>query len=155
MDGRVEGKLLGLELPDGEDSVSNIQLSKPAAQKIRVLLVDDHVMVRQGLRAVLDAYADIELVGEAANGEEAVRRAEQRRPEVVVMDINMPGMNGIEATAQITQRYPETRVIGISVNAAGENQDAMRRAGAAQLMTKEAAVEELHDAILEAVKKRG
>lgn len=145
---------MGPESPDGEDPASNIQLSKPAAQKIRVPLVDDHVMVRQGLRAVLDVYADIELVGEAANGEEAVRRVEQRRPEVVVMDINMPGMNGIEATAKITQHYPETSVIGIWVNAAGENQDAMRWVGAVQLMTKEAAVEELHDAILEAVKKR-
>jgi CheY-like chemotaxis protein len=68
---------------------------------IRVLLVDDHAIVRQGLRSVLDSYANIKLVGEAANGEEAVALTEKLRPAVVVMDINMPKMNGVEVTAQI------------------------------------------------------
>jgi DNA-binding NarL/FixJ family response regulator len=116
-------------------------------------LVDDHLMVRQGLRAVLEAYADIELVGEAANGEEALRLADQQRPSVVVMDINMPKMNGIEATEKIKKRSPETVVIGLSVNAEGANQEAMKRAGAVLLMTKEAAVEELYVAIVGAVKQ--
>ena len=118
-----------------------------------MLLVDDHVMVRQGLRAVLDAYADIELVGEAGNGEEAVQLAGKLRPAVIMMDINMPKMNGIEATAQIKSRYPEIIVIGLSVNAAQEDQEAMKRAGAVRFMTKEAAVEQLYDAIEEAVRK--
>src|SRR5690348_6629554 len=121
--------------------------------KIRVLLVDDHIMVRQGLRAVLDAYADVELIGEAGNGEEAVQLMDQLRPQVVVMDINMPKMDGIEATGQIKSRYPETIVIGISVNAAKEKEEAMKQAGAVQLMTKEAAVEQLYGAIVEAVKR--
>jgi DNA-binding NarL/FixJ family response regulator len=69
-----------------------------------------------------------------------------------VIDINMPKMNGIEATEQITKRYPETVVIGVSVNVAGENQEAMRRAGAARLITKEAAVEELYAAIQDAIR---
>lgn len=153
-EGSTEKKVLGPEIPGGEAPASSIQSSKPTAQKIRVLLVDDHVMVRQGLRTLLDTYPDIKLVGEAANGEEAVRRVEQRRPEVVVMDINMPGINGIEATKLIKLRYPDTKIIGISVNAARENQEAMMRAGAVQLMTKEAAIEELHEAILQAVKTR-
>ncbi len=123
-------------------------------QKVNVLLVDDHAMVRQGLRAVLDAYTNIELVGEAANGEEAVRMVDQQHPTVVVMDINMPKMNGIDATAQIKLRHPETIVIGLSVNAAKENEEAMKRAGAIQLMTKEAAVEQLYDVIQAAVEKR-
>ena len=124
---------------------------KHSPSPIRVLLVDDHIMVRQGLRAVLDVYADVELVGEAGDGEEAVRLVDQLRPAVVVMDINMPKMDGIEATARIKRGYPETIVIGLSVNAGGENQEAMRRAGAIQLMTKESAVEQLYDAIQEAV----
>jgi PleD family two-component response regulator len=89
--------------------------------KIRVLLVDDHIMVRQGLRSVLDAYGDIQVVGEARDGAEAVKLTETLRPRAVVMDINMPKMNGIEATERIKLHYPETIVIGISVNAAKEN----------------------------------
>ncbi|UVT17485.1 MAG: PAS domain S-box protein [Nitrospira sp.] len=121
--------------------------------RIRVLLVDDHVMVRQGLRAVLDAYADVELIGEAGNGEEALRLVDQLQPAVVVMDINMPKMNGVEATRLIKSRYPEVAVIGLSVNADNGNHEAMTQAGASLLMTKEAAVGQLHDVIQEAVKK--
>ena len=120
--------------------------------KIRVLLVDDHIMVRQGLKAVLDAYADVELTGEAGNGEEAVRLVEQLRPAVVVMDITIPTMDGVEATKQIKRRYPETIVIGLSVNATKENEEAMKRAGAVGLMTKEAAVEQLYGVIQAAVR---
>jgi DNA-binding NarL/FixJ family response regulator len=69
----------------------------------------------------------------------------------VVMDINMPKMNGIEATAQIKTKWPETTIIGISVNIGADNSDAMQRAGAATLLTKEAAVEQLHDTIVQAV----
>jgi DNA-binding NarL/FixJ family response regulator len=114
--------------------------------------VDDHIMVRQGLRAVLDAYADVELTGEAGNGEEAVRLVEQLRPAVVVMDITIPTMDGVEATKQIKRRYPETIVIGLSVNATKENEEAMKRAGAVGLMTKEAAVEQLYGVIQAAVR---
>jgi len=122
--------------------------------KVSVLLVDDHVLVRQGLRAVLDAYANIELVGEAGNGEEAVRLVDQQCPTVVVMDINMPKMNGIDATERIKLRHPETIVIGLAVNAGKENEAAMKRAGAIQLMAKEAAVEQLYNVIQAAVEKR-
>ena len=119
---------------------------------IRVLIVDDHAMVRQGLRTVLDSYADLEVVGEACNGEEAVAMTGQFQPAIVVMDINMPKMNGIEATAHIKTQYPKTVVIGLSVNAGAENRDAMLKAGAALLLTKEAAVRELYDAILDSSK---
>jgi PAS domain S-box-containing protein len=141
----------------GTRDFSRSRLSTHASalrQRVSVLLVDDHAMVRQGLRAVLDAYTNIELVGEAANGEEAVRLVDQQHPMVVVMDINMPKMNGIEATGQIKLRHPETIVIGLSVNAAKESEEAMKRAGAIQLMTKEAAVEQLYDVIHAAVKER-
>ncbi|MDZ4856847.1 MAG: chemotaxis protein CheB [Nitrospirota bacterium] len=118
------------------------------SKRIRVLLVDDHAMVRQSLRTVLDAYPDLEVVGEAWNGQEAVASAERLQPPIVVMDINMPMMNGIDATAEITSRYPHIAVIGLSVQAGGENEEAMRKAGAAMLLTKEAAVDELYQAIL-------
>jgi CheY-like chemotaxis protein len=115
--------------------------------RIRVLLVDDHAMVRQGLRSLLESYADIEVVGEACDGYEAIALADKLNPNVVVMDINMPNMNGVEATAQIVSRRPDTVVIGLSVNAGGDNVQVMKKAGAALLITKEAAVEELYQAI--------
>ena len=114
---------------------------------IRLLLVDDHAMVRQGLRSVLESYSDIIVVGEASNGEEAVASAGLLQPAIVVMDINMPRMNGIEATAQIKARYPHIRVIGLSVQAGGANEAAMRNAGAEMLLTKETAVDQLYSAI--------
>ena len=114
---------------------------------IGVVLVDDHAMIREGLRAVLANFPDIVLMGEAADGEEAVMLVRQVQPSVVVMDINMPKLNGIQATARIKAQFPYIVVIGLSVNADSENQDAMKRAGAARLLTKEAAVNELYRAI--------
>jgi CheY-like chemotaxis protein len=134
----------------GEGAAS--QLRAASGGIIRVLLVDDHAMVRQGLRSVLDAYADMKVVGEAADGDAAVRLASELLPTVVLMDINMPGCNGIEATRRIKAQYPDMSVIGLSVDADGHNQEAMLKAGAYSLMTKEAAVEQLYSLIYEAVK---
>ena len=124
----------------------------PSGEKTKtvgVLLVDDHAMVRQGLRTMLESYADVEVVGEACDGEEALVCTEQLNPAVVVMDINMPKMNGIEATARLKARYPDIDIIGLSVNAGEENQRAMKKAGATSLITKEAAVDQLYAAIQE------
>ena len=111
-------------------------------------------MMRQGLRSVLDAYKDIQVVAEARDGLEAVKLVGELRPRVVLMDINMPKMNGIEATTKIMQQYPETIIIGLSVNATKVNQEAMTRAGAFRLLSKETAVEQLHDAVYDAVAER-
>lgn len=111
-------------------------------------------MVRQGLRSILASNLNIEVVAEAANGVEALCSVEQHRPSVVVMDINMPEMNGIEATARITAQFPDIHVIGLSVNADDDNQEAMRKAGATILLTKESAVEHLYEAI-SAMKLKG
>ena len=136
-----------------EHSALRAQHSGPRQNaKIRVLLVDDHAMVRQGIRAVLEGYEDVQIVGEAVDGQDAVRLAEQLRPGIVVMDINMPKMNGIEATQAITARYPNIIVIGLSVNADDDNYRAMTRAGAATLLTKEAAVEQIYETILAILK---
>jgi DNA-binding NarL/FixJ family response regulator len=129
---------------DGSPSIRKVE-------RVQVLLVDDHAMVRQGLRSVLDGYSDLEVTGEAADGEQAVALAQRLRPDVVVMDINMPKMNGIQATALIKSRNPAILVIGLSVNASGENQEAMKKAGAAALLTKDAAVEQLYVTIQQAV----
>jgi DNA-binding NarL/FixJ family response regulator len=121
---------------------------------IRVLLVDDHAMVRQGLRSILSTYPDFEIVGEACNGEEALRHVQTLSPSVVVMDINMPKVNGIEATARIKRAYPHIVVVGLSVNASDENRQAMTAAGATMLLTKEAAVEQLYLEIKASVNRR-
>jgi PAS domain S-box-containing protein len=117
--------------------------------RLTVLLVDDHAMMREGLRSVLEAHSDIHIVGEASDGQEAIALVDELRPSLVVMDINMPRLNGIEATARIKARYAEIKVIGLSVNAGPNNKEAMLRAGADMLLTKEAAVEELYRSIQE------
>ena len=118
-----------------------------AAQKIRVLIVDDHVMVRQGLRAVLQSYPNIDVVGEAGNGEEALSSVQKLQPTIVVMDISMPSLDGIGATRLIKTQYPQIAVLGLSVNAPSYHVDAMLKAGAFDVITKEKAVDELYSAI--------
>ncbi len=115
---------------------------------IPVLLVDDHAMVRQGLRSVMEGFPNIDIIGEASNGDEALKLVEKRRPAVVLMDINMPKLNGIEATAKIKSGHLEVAVIGLSVNAESINQEAMKKAGASMLLAKEAVITELYNAIL-------
>lgn len=117
------------------------------AQKIRVLIVDDHVMVRQGLRAVLQSYPNIEVVGEAGNGEEAILNVARLQPTVVLMDIGMPSLDGIGATRLIKTQHPQIAVLGLSVNAPSYQVEAMLKAGAFEVMTKEKAVDELYGAI--------
>jgi DNA-binding NarL/FixJ family response regulator len=122
-----------------------------SSARIRVVLADDHIMVRQGLKVVLENYPDIELVGQAADGEEAVAVVSRLQPDVVVMDINMPRKNGIEATRTLKARHPDLIVIGLSVNTTKDDEQAMVNAGAIGLLNKESAVEHLHHAIREAM----
>jgi DNA-binding NarL/FixJ family response regulator len=125
--------------------------SKADPLPIRVLLVDDHAMVRQGLKSLLENYPDVQVIGEAGNGEEAVFLADQLRPGIVVMDVNMPQMNGIEATALIKERHPEMPIIGLSVNCDANTQKAMKAAGALVMIRKEEAVEQLYNQIQETI----
>ena len=85
-------------------------------KKIRVLLVDDHSLVRRGFRRMLEDEADMEVVGEAGDGEEAIKLAKQLQPQVVVMDCALPGMNGLQATRQIIEDSPETAVLMLSMH---------------------------------------
>ena len=118
---------------------------------IRVLLVDDHIMMRQGLRSIITAYDHLEVVGEASDGAEAIELAQRLDPDVVVMDINMPKMDGIEATRRIKANQPTTVVIGLSVNQSIDTEHKMKAAGASAYLTKEGAVDTLCHAIEQAV----
>jgi len=116
-------------------------------QKIRVLLADDHQMMREGLAALLHREPDIEMVGAAFNGEEAVDLARRLRPDVVVMDVTMPRLNGIEATRQIVAELASVRVIGLSMHEEADMAAAMREAGASDYLTKDSPPEVLVAAI--------
>ena len=114
---------------------------------IRVMLVDDHTLVRESLADVLGREADVEVVGQAGDGVEALELARQLRPEVVLMDISMPRMNGLEATRRLKAEMPDTRVIGLSMHSSPEMLDAMQAAGASQFLTKGCSVPSLLSAV--------
>jgi DNA-binding NarL/FixJ family response regulator len=114
---------------------------------ISVFLADDHPVVRNGLQLILQAEADINVVGEAADGHEAVRRVEKAKPDVVVMDIAMPGLNGIEATKKIRVACPEARVLILSMHATAEHIYQALQAGAQGYLLKESAGEEVIKAV--------
>lgn len=118
---------------------------------IRVLLADDHNIIRQGLAGLLRIEADIDIVGEASNGAEAVAMARAQQPDVIIMDISMPEMSGIEATIEIHRDYPNIQVIGLSMHEEGELSSAIREAGACAYVTKGGAPETLVTAIREAM----
>ncbi|MBA3969412.1 MAG: response regulator transcription factor [Gemmatimonadetes bacterium] len=114
---------------------------------IRVLLADDHTVLRAGLRALLDREPDMQVVGEAATGEEAVERVEALRPDVVVMDLSMPGAGGLEATRQVASLGHETRVLVLTVHAEEEYLLPVLEAGGSGYVTKTSADEDLTQAI--------
>lgn len=120
---------------------------KPTGTRWRVLLVDDHVMVRQGLHSLLETYPDLEVVAVAADGEEAVEHALHCQPDVVLMDINLPKLNGIDATRRIKQRAPHILVIGLSVQTSAQTTEALLEAGGAILLSKEKAADDLYRTI--------
>ena len=109
----------------------------------RVLLVDDHVLLRKGLHLLLDDEPDLQVVGEAENGEMAVQLAGELTPDVVIMDITMPGLNGIEATRQILASQPDTRILALSIHRDQQFVEDMLAAGAAGYLLKESVPEEL------------
>jgi len=117
------------------------------SQAIRVLIVDDHTIVRKGIRALLAEIAGIEVVGEADNGQEAIAQAETLHPDVILMDLAMPKMDGIEATRQIKASQPESRILVMTSFAADDKVFPAIKAGALGYLLKESAPEDLVQAI--------
>ncbi|MBN1136140.1 MAG: response regulator, partial [Anaerolineae bacterium] len=114
---------------------------------IRVLVADDHAIVRKGIRALLETQAGVEVVGEAGDGQEALARVEELHPDVVLMDLLMPGMDGIEATQQIATRHPQVRVLVLTSFASDEKVFPALRAGALGYLLKDSGPEDLLQAI--------
>jgi two-component system, NarL family, response regulator NreC len=115
--------------------------------KHRVFIVEDHRIVRDGLRSLIEKEGDLELVGMAGNGRQALQMARKVNPDVVIMDIAMPGLNGIDATSQIVNEIPGVKVIALSMHSEKQLIDGMLQAGAAGYLLKESAFEELIKAI--------
>ena len=121
-------------------------------KRTRILLADDHAVVRQGFKMILGAQADMEIVGEASNGREAVELAELLRPDIVVMDVAMPLMNGLEATRQILKALPMTRVLVLTSYSDDDCVQQLTEAGVSGYLIKQTAANDLVKAIRE-VKK--
>lgn len=114
---------------------------------IRVLVVDDHGLVREGFRSILSQADDIEVVGESADGESALESVERLRPDVVVMDVNMPGIGGIEATRLIRRRFPSVQVVAVTAHSADPFPSQLHEAGALGFVSKGCDAGELKGAV--------
>jgi DNA-binding NarL/FixJ family response regulator len=114
---------------------------------IQVLLADDQTLIRQGIRLLLEIEADIRVVGQAANGMEAIQQVESLRPDVVLMDVRMPEMDGVEATRQLTQRFPEVKVIILTTFEDDETVFEGLKAGARGYLLKDISSEDMANAV--------
>jgi DNA-binding NarL/FixJ family response regulator len=119
------------------------RLLKKAITKIKVLVVDDHAVVREGIRALLDLQKDIEVVGEAVDGQDAIQKVQQLSPNVVLMDIVMPVMSGLDATKRISREYPEAKVLILTQYDEEENMFVAKQVGAYGFIAKKAASSDL------------
>lgn len=122
---------------------------------IRVLIVDDRRVTRSSIQTILSGAERIRIVGEASDGEDAVRKVDALRPDVVLMDVQMPRMDGIAATREIRREFGGVAVLGLSVSRSADTMRAMRAAGAAGHLPKEVGPAELTTAIEEAATRRG
>lgn len=114
---------------------------------IRIILADDHAMMREGLRSILESELGYSVIAQAGNGRETVQLVKSHAPDLVIMDISMPGLNGIEATRQILQAAPETRVLVLSAHSDQEYVDRFFALGAAGYVLKQSSLADLAEAI--------
>ena len=128
-------------------------MSGAVAARIRVLLVDDHAVVREGYRRLLERDESLTVVGEASTGEQALQLAGTLMPEVIIMDMHMPGWNGAESTRRILKEYPTIIVIGLSIQTDPRISDSMLAAGAVGFLPKETIGNELYPTIKSAVRR--
>jgi DNA-binding NarL/FixJ family response regulator len=122
------------------------------AARIRVLIADDHAIVREGVKMILAKESDIEVAGEASDGQEALDLVERLKPQVIVMDISMPGMGGIEATQLVKERYPGINVLALTMHEDESYVFKLLRAGASGYVLKRAAAQDLVQAVRAAAK---
>jgi DNA-binding NarL/FixJ family response regulator len=115
--------------------------------KLRVLLADDHAVVRGGLKALIDSHPDMEVVGEAGDGRTACDKTLELRPDVVVMDVSMPGITGVQATRELHQRWPDVRVLALTVHEERSYLREVMEAGASGYVLKRSAAEDLVHAV--------
>jgi two-component system, NarL family, invasion response regulator UvrY len=125
-----------------------------SAARIAVMLVDDHAVVRMGFRLLIEAAPDMRVVAEAESGEDAVRRIEEARADVVILDISMPGIGGLEAVHRILARAPQARILVLSAHEDAMHARRVLKAGAAGYLTKRSAAEALIEAIREVFQGR-
>lgn len=114
---------------------------------MNILLVDDHPAFRKGLRLLLEDEGDLKVVGEAGDGQSAVKLSHELQPDVIVMDISMPGMNGIEATRSIMQESPDSKILAFSMHSGRQFVEGMLQAGVTGYILKESAPEDLVDGV--------
>ena len=131
--------------------------TQPSSEQpaVRVLLVDDHIMVRRGIKSLVDGHENLRVIGEASDGQQAVELMAKLRPDVVLMDVNLPVMDGVTATSRIHKDYPDTVTVGLSVHDDHQIIDAMTKAGAAAFVSKGSVTEELYEAISRALLSKG
>jgi DNA-binding NarL/FixJ family response regulator len=132
------------------DTTNVAMLDDPALNthhRIRILLVDDHRVLRGVLAELLDEQPGLEVVGQAGDGHSAVEMAMTIRPDVILMDVTMPGMSGVEATRRIVNQMPDVQVIGLSMHARDDMERAMREAGAVAYLTKSGSSDQLVETI--------
>jgi DNA-binding NarL/FixJ family response regulator len=113
----------------------------------RVLIVDDHAFIRRGVQTILHPYPEWEFCGEAENGKDAIRLADELKPEIIIMDVSMPGLNGIEATRAIRKSQPEVKVVLLTLHESAELLRSAFRAGARGYLLKTDAEQELVKAL--------
>ncbi len=136
---------LRLALTEAPSAVYDDHASPDA---LRILIVDDHPPVRRALREMLHQRPQLSVVGDAANGFEAITHAHRLRPDVILMDVSMPHMDGVEATTRIRSELPDIRILGVSMLARNETADAIEHAGAAGFFVKGTDTQRLIDHLL-------
>lgn len=129
--------------PDAAGEAVDTVHEGPAGTKTRILVVDDHKILREGLINLLKNHKDLAVIGEAQNGNDAILKTQELRPDVIIMDISMPQLNGIEATRQIKAQFPEVHIIALSLHESADVSDIMREAGVSAYYSKTNPIEEL------------
>ena len=136
------------------NSVGSKDLEMPETKRIRVMIVDDHAVVRSGLSAFLSVYPDLEMVGEAESGEDAMARIGLLKPDVILMDLMMPGMDGVQTTRAVKQKYPQVQIVALTSFKEENMVQGALQAGAMGYLLKNVSATELSSAIRSAYARR-